>query len=66
LAKRLVNVPEVPVSVPKAFVPLQVLLSPKSVEEAELAPHPVQLPTTRVPMLAVLAFRSVVEARPDT
>jgi hypothetical protein len=77
VAKKLVVVALVKVTLPvKAFVPLQVLLkaleplqvllSPSRVEEAELAPQPVQLPTTSVPMLAVLALRSVVEARPET
>jgi hypothetical protein len=51
--------------VPKAFEPDQVLLSPRSVDEADDPPQPVQLPTTSVPMLAVFDLKSVVDARPE-
>ena len=53
----------VPVNV---LEPLKVLLSARSVEEAELPdPHPVHEPTTSVPIVAVLVRRSVLEARPE-
>ena len=69
VAKKLVEVPDVVVDrvmLSKILVPLNLLLSARSVVEAELpAPQPVHVPTTRVPIVAVLVRRSVLEARPE-
>jgi hypothetical protein len=51
LASKLVNVPEVPVSVPKALVPVQVFESPRSVEEAVASVAHINTPPDQVSLL---------------